>query len=220
MDDIVQESLPQVREHCLYNRDTHGEHFHRAESSAVLVFLSSFRFKIIAKIAQAGLQWLSSNTGSQRRVTYCRALLRCLCPNQGSLVSDIHHTWVRGADLTILFARIRGLKGLGGRIEILAMGITGAHSDCSVSIVLVWFDTWFVGLLLQECNIQIWWTIALIRSSQLLSYLFFLVQIESRESSSSCVIFYTLFCFHLFLLGVILRWHITAAWSDYVNAAL
>ncbi len=52
-------------------------------------------------------------------------------------MSYIHHIWVRGADLTVLFARKQGLKGLSGRIEILAKGITRAHSGCSLSNMLV-----------------------------------------------------------------------------------
>ena len=52
-------------------------------------------------------------------------------------MSYIHLTWVRVADLTILFAGKQGLKCLSGRIEMPAVGITRAHSDCSLAIVLV-----------------------------------------------------------------------------------
>lgn len=53
-------------------------------------------------------------------------------------MSYIHYMWCRGADLTILFARKQGLKGLSGRVEMLTMGITqwvqSLHCACSILV--------------------------------------------------------------------------------------
>ncbi len=46
MGDIVQESFPQVREHCLYTRDIPPEKILTREK---ICFFPTFKFKIIAK---------------------------------------------------------------------------------------------------------------------------------------------------------------------------
>lgn len=106
----------------------------------------------------------------RRRGSNWGRLRTCLCPSQSSLMSHRRCMWGGGADLTILFARKQGLKGLSGRIEMLAVGITQFHSG---SIVLVEKHH---AVMWGYCAIMKYWR--LMRAETFLTLIFFQIRMN------------------------------------------